>query len=104
MERGRSFEVPGALQKIANAKKVGSERRYVITLGAAAFSPTHRRRWLLLLSPAAVTPAATTMTSACTKTSSFSRSSYEYDKNLHKNVSSWHASLLASVCDMAKKP
>uniref|UniRef100_A0ACD5UEF6 Uncharacterized protein n=1 Tax=Avena sativa TaxID=4498 RepID=A0ACD5UEF6_AVESA len=31
------------------------------------------------------------------------RRPYEYDTNLYKNVSSWHASLLASVCDMAKE-
>ncbi|OEL22111.1 Subtilisin-like protease SBT1.2 [Dichanthelium oligosanthes] len=28
---------------------------------------------------------------------------YEYDRNLFKDVSSWHASLLASVCDMAEE-
>ncbi|PNT61635.1 subtilisin-like protease SBT1.8 [Brachypodium distachyon] len=31
------------------------------------------------------------------------RRPYEYDTNVYKNVSSWHASLLASVCDMAKE-
>ncbi|KAF0891266.1 hypothetical protein E2562_009443 [Oryza meyeriana var. granulata] len=31
------------------------------------------------------------------------RKPYEYDTNLYKNVSSWHASLVASVCDMAKE-
>ncbi|XP_044409531.1 subtilisin-like protease 1 [Triticum aestivum] len=31
------------------------------------------------------------------------RTPYEYDRNLYKNVSSWHASLLASVCDQAKE-
>ncbi|KAG8083093.1 hypothetical protein GUJ93_ZPchr0014g47543 [Zizania palustris] len=31
------------------------------------------------------------------------RKPYQYDTNVYKNVSSWHASLLASVCDMAKE-
>jgi hypothetical protein len=31
------------------------------------------------------------------------RTPYEYDQNLYKNVSSWHASLLSSVCDMAEE-
>ncbi|KAM0830561.1 hypothetical protein ACQ4PT_066119 [Festuca glaucescens] len=31
------------------------------------------------------------------------RRPYEYDTNVYKNVSSWHASLLAEVCDMAKE-
>ncbi|TKW40784.1 hypothetical protein SEVIR_1G269000v4 [Setaria viridis] len=31
------------------------------------------------------------------------RTPYEYDRNLFKDVSSWHASLLASVCDMAEE-
>uniref|UniRef100_J3M0B9 Uncharacterized protein n=1 Tax=Oryza brachyantha TaxID=4533 RepID=J3M0B9_ORYBR len=31
------------------------------------------------------------------------RKPYEYDTNVYKNVSSWHASLLTSVCDMAKE-
>uniref|UniRef100_A0A0E0DGZ5 Subtilisin-like protease n=1 Tax=Oryza meridionalis TaxID=40149 RepID=A0A0E0DGZ5_9ORYZ len=31
------------------------------------------------------------------------RKPYAYDTNLYKNVSSWHASLVASVCDMAKE-
>ncbi|XP_044318478.1 subtilisin-like protease 4 [Triticum aestivum] len=31
------------------------------------------------------------------------RSPYEYDTKLYKNTSSWHASLLAEVCDMAKE-
>ncbi|KAK3144007.1 hypothetical protein QOZ80_4AG0307700 [Eleusine coracana subsp. coracana] len=59
---------------------------------------------LLLLSPAAVTPAAGHHDIGVHKNFLvLVRSSYEYDKNLHKNVSSWHASLLASVCDMAKE-
>jgi subtilisin family serine protease len=31
------------------------------------------------------------------------RTPSEYDQNVHMNVSSWHASLLASVCDQAKE-
>nr|BAK08126.1 predicted protein [Hordeum vulgare subsp. vulgare] len=31
------------------------------------------------------------------------RSPYEYDTKVYKNASSWHASLLAEVCDMAKE-
>ncbi|PVH66760.1 hypothetical protein PAHAL_1G339300 [Panicum hallii] len=31
------------------------------------------------------------------------RTPYEYDRDLFKDVSSWHASLLASVCDMAEE-
>ncbi|CAM0944660.1 unnamed protein product [Alopecurus aequalis] len=31
------------------------------------------------------------------------RTPYEYDQHVYKNVSSWHASLLASVCDQAKE-
>ncbi|BAF09579.1 subtilisin-like protease 1 [Oryza sativa Japonica Group] len=31
------------------------------------------------------------------------RKPYEYDHNVYKTVSSWHASLLASVCDTAKE-
>ncbi|KAF8765445.1 hypothetical protein HU200_008590 [Digitaria exilis] len=31
------------------------------------------------------------------------RTPYEYDRNLFKDVSNWHASLLASVCDMAEE-
>ncbi|KAL6634886.1 hypothetical protein ACP70R_027557 [Stipagrostis hirtigluma subsp. patula] len=31
------------------------------------------------------------------------RTPYEYDHNLYKDVSSWHASLLSSVCDMAEE-
>ncbi|KAF7017820.1 hypothetical protein CFC21_031187 [Triticum aestivum] len=31
------------------------------------------------------------------------RSPYEYDTKLYKNTSSWHASLLGEVCDMAKE-
>ncbi|XP_006647650.1 subtilisin-like protease 4 [Oryza brachyantha] len=31
------------------------------------------------------------------------RKPYEYDQNVYKTVSSWHASLLASVCDTAKE-
>ncbi|KQK00675.1 subtilisin-like protease SBT1.8 [Brachypodium distachyon] len=31
------------------------------------------------------------------------RKPYEYDQHVYKNVSSWHASLLSSVCDMAKE-
>ncbi|KAL6911792.1 hypothetical protein ACP4OV_000597 [Aristida adscensionis] len=31
------------------------------------------------------------------------RTPYEYDHNLYQDVSSWHASLLASVCDMAEE-
>ncbi|CAO2046918.1 unnamed protein product [Urochloa humidicola] len=30
------------------------------------------------------------------------RTPYEYDRSMFKDVSSWHASLLASVCDMAE--
>ncbi|KAL5214620.1 hypothetical protein ABZP36_003772 [Zizania latifolia] len=31
------------------------------------------------------------------------RKPYQYDTNVYKNVSSWHASLVASVCDKAKE-
>ncbi|KAE8788101.1 subtilisin-like protease SBT1.2 [Hordeum vulgare] len=31
------------------------------------------------------------------------RAPYEYDTNVYKNVSSWHASLVSSVCDQAKE-
>ncbi|KAL6651187.1 hypothetical protein ACP70R_010112 [Stipagrostis hirtigluma subsp. patula] len=61
---------------------------------------------LLLLSPAAVTPAAGDAAHDTAVHSNYLiivRSPYEYDKNVHKNISSWHASLLASVCDMAKE-
>ncbi|GJM86383.1 hypothetical protein PR202_ga02237 [Eleusine coracana subsp. coracana] len=30
------------------------------------------------------------------------RTPYDYDRNVYKNVSSWHASLLSSVCDTAE--
>jgi subtilisin family serine protease len=59
---------------------------------------------LLLLSPAAVTPVASHNDHGEHKNYLvIVRSKYEYDKNLHKNVSSWHASLLSSVCDTAKE-
>ncbi|KAL6903840.1 hypothetical protein ACP4OV_004653 [Aristida adscensionis] len=61
---------------------------------------------LLLLSPAAVTPAASHEghdTGVHSNYLVIVDSRYEYDKTVHKNISSWHASLLASVCDMAKE-
>ncbi|WVZ86688.1 hypothetical protein U9M48_033437 [Paspalum notatum var. saurae] len=59
---------------------------------------------LLLLSPAAVTPAASHNDHGEHKNFLvIVRTPYEYDKNLYKNVSSWHASLLSSVCDSAKE-
>ncbi|XP_062227440.1 subtilisin-like protease 1 [Phragmites australis] len=83
-------------------------------------NPTHRRCTLpclslrianaavilLLLSPAAVTPAASHPghdTGVHSNYLVIVRTPYEYDQNLYKNLSSWHASLLASVCDMAKE-
>ncbi|AQK45713.1 subtilisin-like protease 1 [Zea mays] len=59
---------------------------------------------LLLLSPAAITPVASHNDHGEHKNYLvIVRSRYEYDKNVHKNVSSWHASLLSSVCDTAKE-
>ncbi|KAG2567950.1 subtilisin-like protease 1 [Panicum virgatum] len=59
---------------------------------------------LLLLSPAAVTPVASHNDHGVHNNYLILvRSAYEYDKKLHQNVSSWHASLLASVCDSAKE-
>lgn len=59
---------------------------------------------LLLLSPAAVSPVASHNDHGEHKNYLvIVRGPYEYDKNLHKNVSSWHASLLSSVCDTAKE-
>ncbi|XP_062186019.1 subtilisin-like protease 1 [Phragmites australis] len=61
---------------------------------------------LLLLSPTAATPAASRGGHDTGLHSNYLvivRTPYEYDQNLYKNVSSWHASLLASVCDTAKQ-
>ncbi|KAL5207186.1 hypothetical protein ABZP36_031621, partial [Zizania latifolia] len=48
-------------------------------------------------------PLPTTMDRSPAATAGDEAVPYEYDQHVYKTVSSWHASLLASVCETAKE-
>ncbi|CAN6238910.1 unnamed protein product [Urochloa humidicola] len=70
---------------------------------AALLVPLRAAVFLLLTSLLATTAAAHNDVGLHRNYLIIVRTPYEYDRSLFKDVSSWHASLLASVCDMAEE-